>query len=126
MPLLVPISVGELLDKIAILELKERAIADPAKRANVLRERAALDAVRRREVASSPELEALYGELQGVNRELWEIEDSLRDHERGGSFDDRFVALARRVYQLNDRRALVKRRINDLTGSDIVEEKSYL
>ena len=126
MPLLVPISVGELLDKISILELKERAIGDPARRANVTRERAALDAVRRREVAPSPELEALYAELRGVNRRLWETEDGLRQREREGRFDDCFVELARSVYRDNDRRALVKRRINELTGSDIVEEKSYL
>jgi len=123
---LVPISVGELFDKISILELKEAAIDDPARRANVTRERAALEAVRRREVASSPELEALYGELREVNRRLWETEDGLRQCERAGQFDDRFVELARSVYRDNDRRALIKRHINELTGSDIVEEKSYL
>ncbi len=126
MPLLVPISVGELFDKISILELKEAAIADPARRGNVARERAALDAVRRREVASTAALEALYAELCAVNRQLWEVEDGLRAHERDGAFDDRFVALARSVYRENDRRARIKRRINELTGSDIVEEKSYI
>ena len=126
MPLLVPISVGELFDKISILELKEAAIADPARRANVTRERAALDAVRRREIPPSPELEALYAELREVNRRLWETEDGLRQRERDAKFDDRFVELARSVYRDNDRRALIKRRINELTGSDIVEEKSYL
>jgi len=123
---LVPISVGELFDKISILELKEAAIADPARRANVMRERAALDAVRRREVAPSPELEALFAELREVNRQLWETEDGLRQRERDALFDDRFVELARSVYRDNDRRALIKRQINELTGSDIVEEKSYL
>ncbi len=126
MPLLVPISVGELFDKITILELKEVVIADPARRANVTRERAALEAVRRREVAPSPELEALYAELREVNRRLWETEDGLRQCERAGQFDDGFVELARSVYRDNDRRALIKRHINELTGSDIVEEKSYL
>ncbi len=126
MPLLVPISVGELFDKISILELKEAAIADPARRANVTRERAALAAVRRREVEATPELEALYAELREVNRRLWETEDGLRQCERAAQFDDHFVKLARSVYRDNDRRALIKRRINELTGSDIVEEKSYL
>jgi uncharacterized protein DUF6165 len=126
MPLLVPISVGELFDKISILELKERAIADPERRANVSRERAALEAARRREVAPTPELEALYAELGAVNRALWEVEDRLRAHERDGAFGAAFVELARRVYRENDRRAHIKRRINELTGSDIIEEKSYL
>ncbi len=126
MPLMVPISVGELLDKISILEIKAEAIADPAKRDNVMRELAALDAVRLREVASAPELEALYAELQAVNRALWRTEDDIRAVERAGQFDDRFIELARSVYRNNDRRAVLKRRINELTGSDIVEEKSYV
>ncbi len=126
MPLLVPVSVGELLDKISILELKAAAIADPARRANVMRELAALDAVRRREVVPSPALEAAYAELCAVNRQLWHIEDELRAHERDGRFDAAFVELARSVYRNNDRRAQLKRRINELTGSEIVEEKSYV
>ncbi len=125
MPLLVPISVGELLDKISILEIKAAEITDPAQRANVMRELAALDAVRGREVASAPELEALCSELQAVNRRLWRTEEEIREHERDGRFDDRFIELARSVYRDNDRRAVLKRRINQLTGSDIVEEKSY-
>ena len=126
MPLLVPISVGELLDKISILEIKAEAIDDPAKAANVLRELAALDAVRAREVAAAPELEALDAELRAVNRVLWRIQDDIRAVERAGLFDDRFVELARSLYRNNDRRAVLKRRINELTGSAIVEEKSYL
>ena len=126
MPLQVPISVGELFDKLSILELKAAAIIEPGRRANVLREQAALDAVRRREVAASPVLEGLYGALCEVNRRLWETEDSLRACERDGQFDARFVELARSVYRDNDRRAAIKREINQLTGSDIVEEKSYL
>jgi len=125
MSLLVPISVGELLDKISILELKAEAICDPAKRANVLHELAALRAIRQREVAVSAELDALCAELHQVNRQIWEVEDELRAHERGGVFDRAFVILARSVYRNNDHRAAVKRRINELTGSDLVEEKSY-
>ena len=126
MPLLVPISVGELLDKLSILELKAAAIADQARRANVLREQGALEAVRRREVVATPELDALYAELRAVNRRLWQTEDSLRQCERASRFDDGFVELARSVYRDNDRRARVKQRINELTQSDIVEEKTYL
>jgi hypothetical protein len=125
MPLLAPISVGELYDKIAILEIKAELIADPGRRENVLRELAALDAVRRRDVAAPPERVALCGELKAVNRRLWDIEDALRQHERAGRFDAGFVELARGVYRENDRRAALKRRINALTGSEIVEEKSY-
>lgn len=126
MSLSVPISVGELLDKISILEIKAAAIADPAKHANVTHELAALDAVRRREVAEVPELAALCAELKSVNLALWRIEDQIREHERDGQFDDRFIELARSVYRNNDRRALVKRRINELTGSELIEEKSYV
>jgi hypothetical protein len=126
MPLLVPISVGELLDKISILEIKAEAISDPAKHRNVMRELAALDALREREVPAVPELDALFAELQAVNRALWRIEDDIREHERSGRFDERFIELARGVYRTNDRRAVVKRRINELTGSEIVEEKSYV
>ena len=126
MPLLVPISVGELLDKISILEIKAEAITDPAKHPNVMRELAALDAVRGREVAEVPELAALYAELQAVNRRLWRIEDDIRAVERAGQFDESFIQLARGIYRNNDQRAVLKRRINELTGSEIVEEKSYV
>lgn len=125
MPLLAPISVGELYDKLAILEIKAALIAEPAQRENVLRELAALDAVRRREVVPMPELDPLWSELKSVNRRLWNIEDALRRHERDGRFDAGFVELARSVYRENDRRAAVKRQINQITGSQIVEEKSY-
>jgi hypothetical protein len=125
MPLLAPISVGELYDKIAILEIKAALLSEPAPRGNVLRELAALRAVRDHEVAASPELESLSIELKAVNRRLWDIEDEIRAHERDSRFDARFIELARGVYRENDRRAALKRRINQLTGSEIVEEKSY-
>ena len=125
MPLLAPISVGELYDKITILEIKAALLADPGQRANVLRELAALEAVRGREVVPSAELQDLCSELKAVNRRLWDIEDALRAQERDGRFDARFIELARGVYRENDRRAALKRRINQLTGSEIVEEKSY-
>jgi len=126
MPLLAPISVGELLDKISILEIKAEAIDDPAKQANVLRELAALDAVRDRAVPPALGLEALDVELRAVNRALWRIGEDIRAVERAGLFDERFIELARGAYRHNDRRAVLKRRINELTGSEIVEEKSYV
>ena len=126
MPLLVPISVGELLDKISILELKAAALTDPARQASVAGELAALDAVRRREVAASEDVDAVWEELRAVNRCLWQIEDDLRQREREGRFDAGFIELARGVYRNNDRRAVLKRRINELTGSEIVEEKTYV
>jgi Family of unknown function (DUF6165) len=122
----VPISVGELLDKITILEIKAERIIDRAKQANVMRELDWLSAVRAREVAPTPELEALHQELAAVNRRLWDVEDALRQSERNERFDRPFVELARSVYRCNDRRAALKREINRLTGSSIIEEKSYL
>jgi len=126
MPLLVPISVGELLDKLTILDIKAEAIGDPAKRANVLKERDALAAVRQREIAHSAEVEVLYAELKQVNKALWDVEDRLRERERDHAFDAGFVELARSVYRHNDRRAVLKRRINQLTGSELIEGKSYV
>ena len=126
MPLLAPIAVGELFDKISILEIKAAAIEDPVKQANVRRELAALEALRQREVAPLADLPALYVELKSVNQVLWLIEDEIREKERLGQFDAGFIALARGIYRHNDRRAVLKRRINELTGSEIVEEKSYV
>jgi hypothetical protein len=91
----------------------------------VMRELAALGEVRAREVADAPALDRLCDQLRAVNRELWDTEDELRRCERERRFDRDFIALARNVYRCNDRRAAVKRQINDLTGSPIVEEKSY-
>src|ERR1051325_3553739 len=86
MPLLAPISVGELLDKITILEIKAEAITAPEKRTNVLRELTALAELSRREVAASPELDSLRSELRAVNRRLWEVEEAIRLHEGDGRF----------------------------------------
>ena len=124
--IVVPISVGELLDKITILEIKAERIIDRTKQANVMRELDWLNAVRAREVAPTPKLEALHRELAAVNRRLWDVEDALRQSERDERFDRPFVELARSVYRCNDQRAALKREINGLTGSSIIEEKSYL
>ena len=123
--LMAPISVGELFDKITILEIKADRIADRARHRNVVHELAALRAVRARSIASSPAVETLCQELRKLNLRLWDIEDELRQRERGGRFDDGFIELARSVYRINDRRAAVKRQLNQLTGSTIMEEKSY-
>jgi hypothetical protein len=121
----VPVSWGELIDKITILEIKNARIADPAKRANVARELAALVAARDAAGTVPPPVAALADELREVNEALWEIEDAIRECEAAGDFSARFVVLARDVYRTNDRRAALKRRINQAMGSDLVEEKSY-
>lgn len=125
MKVVAEISVGELIDKLTILELKLRHILEPAKRANILRERAKLSAIVKSEIAPAPGLAALASELGSVNAKLWDVEDALRLREREGRFDAEFIALARSVYVANDRRARLKQEINQLTHSEIVEEKSY-
>jgi hypothetical protein len=116
----VPVSVGEVLDKIAILQIKSERITDANKLANVKKELGYLSEVAR--YSRHAELEA---ELKAVNTQLWEIEDRIRVKEKRQEFDDEFIQLARAVYQTNDRRAEIKRAINDVTGSKLVEEKSY-
>lgn len=113
-------SVGEVLDKISILQIKSERITDASKLANVRKELEHLtDAARG---WRSPALEE---SLKIVNRHLWEIEDRLREKEKRQEFDAEFIELARAVYITNDRRAEIKRRINEITGSALVEEKSY-
>ncbi|KAA0586251.1 tetratricopeptide repeat protein [Azospirillum lipoferum] len=125
MPILAPVSWGELLDKITILDIKTERIADADKLANVRREREALVAVAAQADTARPEVAALIDELRAVNTTLWEVEDEIRDCERAKDFGPRFVELARQVYHTNDRRAALKRDLNRLLGSDLVEEKSY-
>jgi len=125
MSLLIPVSAGELIDKITILRVKAERIGDPAKEANVRKELALLETVCAQTIGSVAGLDPLTAELFAVNAALWNIEDGKRDCERRQDFGPAFIALARSVYIENDRRAAIKRRINDLTGSDIVEEKSY-
>lgn len=125
MALLVPVSWGELLDKIAILRIKSERITDSGKRANVIRELDRLAQVRSGSVAESDELTQLEEGLKEVNEALWDIEDDIRICEKERDFGPRFVELARSVYKTNDRRADLKYTINILLGSDLVEEKSY-
>ncbi len=121
----VPIAPGELIDKITILEIKLERIRDYAKLGNVRAELTELTAARERYLPDSAELTRLIRELKTVNEALWQIEDDLRDCERLRDFGPRFIELARSVYQNNDRRAALKRRINELLGSRLIEEKSY-
>lgn len=125
MSVLVPVSWGEIIDKITILEIKAERLTDPAKLANVTKELGELTAVREREFPGHAALAALAAELKSINETLWVVEDDIRDCERAKDFGAKFVELARAVYVTNDERAAVKRKINDLLGSALVEEKSY-
>lgn len=121
----VPVSFGELLDKIAILEIKGERMRDPAKLENVRRELAALQATWRAHPASAQDIGALRAALKAVNERLWVIEDDIRAKEKAQAFDAEFIRLARSVYFENDERADIKKRINLALGSSYVEEKSY-
>ncbi len=123
--LLIPVSVGELLDKISILEIKRQRIQDRSKLANVERELNLLEEIRTKEVAESLPLSRLTDKLRNANEQLWEIEDQIRLREAAKDFGEEFIELARSVYRTNDKRASLKRQINELLGSTVVEEKSY-
>ena len=123
--ILIPISPGELLDKITILQIKAERIVDPAKVANVKTELDMLSKVWSEAVEVDAEITALTAELKSVNEALWEIEDDIRDEERGRRFGERFIELARAVYVTNDERAHAKKKVNLHLNSTIVEEKSY-
>lgn len=124
-PVLVEIAPGELLDKLTILDIKATRIIDAAKLKNVEIERAVLNTARDRSVPPLPDLEPLVAELRQVNEALWDVEDELRLCEQRGDFGPRFVELARSVYQRNDRRAALKRLINERLSSRIIEEKAF-
>jgi hypothetical protein len=121
----VPVSPGELLDKITILRIKARRMADPNKLANVRRELEALEQTWRSSPYASVDIEDEVSALLEVNERLWTIEDDIRDKERAGAFDSDFIRLARAVYIENDERAAIKKRLNLKLGSTLVEEKSY-
>ena len=116
---------GELIDKITILEIKSERMTDAAKLRNVRIELDTLAATRDAHIEPSDEMTRQSAELKSINEELWVIEDDIRDCERNGDFGPEFIRLARAVYVTNDRRADVKKKINLLLGSSIVEEKSY-
>lgn len=123
--ILVPISPGELLDKITILEIKAERIDKPEKVANVRHELELLSKVWSDSVTEDKVVADLHRQLKTINEELWEIEDDIRDEERQNSFGEKFIALARAVYVTNDKRAQAKKEVNLHLGSEIIEEKSY-
>ena len=123
--ILIPISPGELLDKITILQIKSERIADAAKVANVKTELGMLEKVWNEAVDDDEQIRTLSSELKSINEALWEIEDDIRDEERNRRFDERFIELARAVYVTNDERANAKKEVNLHLNSSIVEEKSY-
>ena len=120
----IEVSNGEVLDKISILALKKSKIQDKAKLENVYHEYQTLlpyfD-----QIVNTKQLGDIYWNLSAVNTELWDVEDKLRELEKSRTFNTEFIELARSVYYLNDRRAELKRNINILSGSDLIEEKSY-
>ncbi len=121
----IPVSPGELLDKVTILRIKSQRMTDPAKLKNVRDELAALEQVWQDSPYGRAEVGTDIQALQQVNERLWVIEDEIREQERRKDFGAEFVRLARAVYVENDERAAIKRRINLKLGSSIVEEKSY-
>jgi hypothetical protein len=121
----VPISPGELVDKITILEIKSARMTDAAKLANVRTELALLQDTWRSSAYASHDISSQWAALRAINEKLWDVEDDIRDKERARKFDQEFIELARAVYVTNDERAAVKRDINARLGSKIVEEKSY-
>jgi uncharacterized protein YukE len=121
----VPVSPGEVLDKITILEIKSERIGDADKLANVKRELELLQAAWLQSVKQDDTVRRIHSRLKAINEALWEIEDDIRDKERAREFDQRFIALARSVYVTNDKRAYAKKELNVYLGSKIVEEKSY-
>jgi hypothetical protein len=122
----IEVSNGEILDKITILVIKSKMIADPIKLKNINNEldelKPFLDVVG---YESNVTVNSLVKELQAINEKLWVIEDKLRDKEKSKEFDDEFVQLARGVYFTNDERARIKKNLNEVTNSKFVEEKSY-
>lgn len=126
MALKVEVSVGELLDKVTILEIKSERISDAAKLINVNKELEILRQTWAESPLSQQDVSSQIDQLKKVNESLWDIEDNIRRKEAGQEFDDEFIQLARSVYHENDIRAAVKKEINTMLGSSLVEEKSYV
>jgi len=124
-PVMVEIAPGELFDKITVLQVKTERIQDPAKLAHILLELQVLEEAQGRSVPSSAELDELVRSLRQVNGELYDVVGAIYDREKRGDTWERFVELARSVYRINDRRALLKRKINLLLGSRLIEEKGH-
>ena len=120
----VPMSWGEVIDKITILEVKTVRLSTEAARANAAKELKLLRDIAA-PVMANAEVSDLASRLKVLNESLWEIEECIRAHERAANFDDKFIGLARAVYHQNDERGAIKRELNLMLGSDLVEEKSY-
>lgn len=120
-----PVSYGEILDKITILEIKATKITDAKKQKNVKHELTLLLETWNQKVQITDELADLKQQLKAVNQSLWNIEDNIRIKESKKEFDDEFIQIARSVYYENDKRAAVKKQVNLVLGSELVEEKSY-
>ncbi len=126
MSIQIPISFGEFLDKLTILQIKQQRISDQDKLANVTSELQALQVLWQKQSASNTgEVNELVNELKEINEQLWEIEDAIREKEKSKQFDEEFIRLARKVYVTNDKRADIKKQINVKLGSEFIEEKSY-
>ena len=121
----IPVSWGELIDKITILEIKSKRLSDHIATENVLKELSMLQAIANAVVENDPAVAALKADLLAVNLALWDIEDHIRDKELQQAFDAEFIELARSVYFQNDRRAMLKKQMNMALKSELVEEKSY-
>ena len=121
----IPISWGELLDKITILQIKLENLTSKDALKNVERESKQLQTTFIQYCPETIKVKQLEAELKKINQQLWDIEDKIRDKEKHKSFDDEFIQLARSVYITNDERSRIKKRINDIFGSDLIEEKSY-
>ena len=119
------ISVGELLDKISILEIKQKNIKDEQKIKIISKELESLNYSLKKDVHITDEIKSLYEDLKKINIKLWNIEDGKRDCEKNGDFGEKFIQLARSVYIENDQRAKIKNKINKISGSNISEVKSY-
>ena len=125
MSIKIELSIGELLDKISILQIKAERIDDPSKMKNINKELDVLMSLWNDSPYSDTNLSSEINELKNINEALWDIEDKIRDKERNQVFDKDFIELARSVYFTNDKRAEIKRIINGKTGSELIEEKSY-
>jgi len=121
----VPVSWGELIDKITILEIKAAQLSSESSRANVRRELDRLLAIWTPVERDHPEVARYKAALKHVNQTMWQIEDDIREKEAEKNFDDEFITLARAVYRTNDERARIKQEINVLLKSEITEEKQY-
>ena len=121
----VVLSVGELIDKITILQLKMKFIKNKKQLNNVSNELGTLKPLLKENNLETPKINRLFAELYEINLKLWKIEDKIREKERQSDFKDEFISLARSVYFTNDKRAEIKKKINLISGSELIEEKSY-